>query len=152
MPRITLPEDRVAMRFSTHVDHETNANIAPLLDVVLLLLIFFMVTTSFAEKQIALDLPQAETGTRTNDEFLVLSIDRDGVYSTSEGTLDLEQLGDLLKDLARKDQNLEVRADAATRHRDVVRVLDLARRFNLLHVGIAVDTAKNSATRQAPLP
>ena len=127
------------MRFAETSDFETPANIAPLLDVVLLLLIFFMVTTSFAEQQIELDLPRAETGAAGTDEAVVLSVQPGGAYSVDNKMLDPQALSDLLRTIALQERNLEIRADAATRHEYVVKILDLARRMNVRRVGIAVD-------------
>lgn len=132
------------MRFAKPVAPETSGNIAPLLDVVLLLLIFFMVTTSFSNQQIRLDLPQTESGAVQPAEFVVVSIDEQGVYSVDDERVDDGALGALLQTLARQERNLEIRADAATRHEYVVRILDLARTVNLGQVGIAVEAGRLS--------
>lgn len=130
------------MRFAKAEASESNANIAPLLDVVLLLLIFFMVTTSFAERQIPLDLPDSESGASQASEPLVVSIDAQGVFSVERDAISLEDLGSLFRTASRENRPLELRADEATRHGVVVQILDLAKQADLDQIGIAVQPGK----------
>jgi biopolymer transport protein ExbD len=126
------------MQFAKPVVAETPTTIAPLLDVVLLLLIFFMVTTSFAERQIPLELPSAESGAQLPSEPLVVNVDPEGRYSVQEETLDEEALAERFRTLALEEGQLEVRADTTATHGAVVRLLDLAKQSRLERVGIAV--------------
>lgn len=127
------------MRFTRPKTDEANGNIAPLLDVVLLLLIFFMVTTSFADRQLPLDLPKANSGASSDAESTVVTIDVEGTYSLDGKALSEPELTTLLETLALQERNLEIRADSAARHGHVVRLLDLAKRVDLTRVGIVVD-------------
>jgi len=127
------------MEFTKPATAETPTSIAPLLDVVLLLLIFFMVTTSFAERQLPLDLPGAEAGQARAAEALILSIDAKGTLTVDGERLSYDDVTRLLQTLAAQERNLEIRADAAARHGDVIRVLDLAEQVDLRRIGIAVD-------------
>ena len=58
------------MRFSSHSDEgDADINLTPLIDVVFLLLIFFMVTTTFSrEAEIKLELPEADSGEEIDRE------------------------------------------------------------------------------------
>lgn len=129
------------MRFAKPAAAETSTNIAPLLDVVLLLLIFFMVTTSFAKRQIPLELPPASSAAAPESDPVVVSIDAEGVVRIDESEISEADLVDRLGQLARERGDLEIRADQATRHGAVVRVLDIAKQVELDRVGIAVEPA-----------
>jgi biopolymer transport protein ExbD len=126
------------VQFARPHGDETNTNIAPLLDVVLLLLIFFMVTTSFADRQLPLDLPSSESGGAAEADSIVVAIDEEGNYSVDNEPLSETELTALLTTIALQERNLEIRADTAARHGYVVRVLDLAKQLDLTRVGITV--------------
>jgi biopolymer transport protein ExbD len=126
------------VQFNKPIVAETPTTIAPLLDVVLLLLIFFMVTTSFAERQIPLELPSAESGSQLPSEPLIVNVDAEGRYSVEEEILTDEALAARFQALAREEGQLEIRADTTARHGAVVRLLDLAKQSRLGRVGIAV--------------
>jgi len=104
--------------------------LSPLIDVVFLLLIFFVVTTSFAARQVPLTLPEAEQSGPTTGGALGVAIDADGAVA-------IEAIPALLR--ARAPEAVIVHADSDTAHGVVVRVLDAARRANVADVGIAVE-------------
>lgn len=133
------------MKFAPKAIADTSPNIAPLLDVVLLLLIFFMVTTSFAAHQIPLDLPDAEASSVQASEAIVITIDSKGTYAIEDQVLSQTELAERLQSFTTADMPLEIRADAATPHGDVVRVLDLANQYGLTQIGIRVDAAQSRA-------
>ncbi len=136
------------MRFAKPPTEAPGPNIAPLLDVVLLLLIFFVVTSSFAEREIALELPSAEASERPIERELVVNVLADGRILVDDEQLELDQLEARLARTAEEDGSLEIRADGSARHADVVGVLDRARRMGVLRVGIATD-ATGSTTEGA---
>jgi len=141
------------MRFAKPSAEAPGPNIAPLLDVVLLLLIFFVVTSSFAEREIALELPDAEASEQPIERELVVNVLADGRVLVDEEEIALEQLDARLARTAEEDGSLEIRADAAARHGDVVGVLDRARRVGVLRVGIATSasgSAGGNATGSRP--
>lgn len=137
------------MRFSKPAVEAPGPNIAPLLDVVLLLLIFFVVTSSFAEREIALELPEAGATERAAERALVVNVRADGRVVVDDEETTLEQLETRLARTAEEEGSLEIRADAATAHGDVVAVLDRARRAGVLSVGIATQAASADGTARA---
>ena len=125
------------MRFAGAQQQSANFGLAPLLDVVLLLLIFFVVTTSFTEPRLALELPEAETAAPGEARVLVVSIDADGTLAIGGEPVEQAELDRRLSEAAQADEELELRADAATPHGSVVEVLDRARKAGVTRVGIA---------------
>ncbi len=130
------------MEFARRARSESNLGLAPLLDVVLLLLIFFVVTTSFSESRIALDLPEAETASVGDARRLVVSLSADGVV-TLDGAIEVSDdvLDARFAEASREDVELELRADRQAEHGAFVELLDRARRAGIHRIGVAVDAA-----------
>ena len=123
---------------------ETNVNLTPLIDVVFLLLIFFMVSTTFRkEADFDIELPEAFTESAPIEQRrLQVSIDKDGHYSVNEQGLpgnDIETLKSALIKAAGDNRKLPfvIRADAATAHQAVVRVMDAAGQLGFKKLAIA---------------
>lgn len=127
-----------------------DVNLTPLIDVVFLLLIFFMVSTTFSKQsEIIVELPEASARPVTEKELSIdLKIDAAGVYYVNDKQLINTQLDTLMRALqeASKDKAdvpLIINADGKTSHQSVVMAMDAARQVGLLHLSIATKTAKN---------
>jgi biopolymer transport protein ExbD len=115
------------MKFARSAGTQASINIAPLVDVVFLLVIFFAVSTTFLETAgLKLELPTSASSTDRNPEELAVFMDSDGKLSVDGDVLTLEQLGDTLRPLIqRSDEKLvTLRADKSAQHGDVVAVID----------------------------
>lgn len=128
------------MRLAAPEVEEAQLGLAPLLDVVLLLLIFFLVTTSFTAPRIGLELPQATTGAVAPASPLVVEIDARGGIHLDGNAVEADALGGRLAQEREADPGVELvlRAAAAVEHGRVVEVLDVARSRGITHVGIEV--------------
>ena len=140
------------MRFRTGRREELDLNITPLIDIVFLLLIFFMVSTTFQkESQLRVQLPQAEQQTEQQpEEPLEIVISADGQYAIGGRTLGDNRLPTLLQALRQaagddRDQPLVVRADARTPHQAVVRAMDAAAQLGLTRLSIATSRGAGEA-------
>ena len=125
-------------------DERVDVNLTPLIDVVFLLLIFFMVSTTFdRHAKLKVELPEASAKqTQQQQQSIVLSIDAKGNYFINDRQLvntRLETLKIALqKTLAdEKDVPLVLRADANTPHQAVVRAMDAASQLGLTRLSIA---------------
>ncbi|MBE9568475.1 MAG: biopolymer transporter ExbD [Proteobacteria bacterium] len=140
-----------------HKEETVDVNLTPLIDIVFLLLIFFMVTTTFdrhAKLKVSLPESSAELSQQQSNP-LVLSIDARGNYFLNDRQIVNQQL-DTLKQALRKtiEQNsslnkldyndiaLVLRADANTPHQAVVRAMDAASQLGLSKLSIATIEAK----------
>jgi biopolymer transport protein ExbD len=131
-----------------HKEESVEVNLTPLIDVVFLLLIFFMVTTTFdkhARLKVSLPESSAKT-TQQKDEPLILSIDAKGNYFLNDRQLVNQQLDTLKQALQKvigeknqdyKDVALVLRADANTPHQSVVRAMDAASQLGMSRLSIA---------------
>jgi len=126
------------MQFASRGQEPAGFGLAPLLDVVLLLLIFFVVSTSFTEPRLAIALPDAETAAPSASDLLVVSIARDGEIAIAGEPASEARLDALLSEAGRSDRELELRADERTPHGAVVALLDRARKAGVASVGFAV--------------
>lgn len=128
---------------------DTEVNMAPLIDVVFLLLIFFMVTTTFREEsEIQIDLPKAANEPMdAMPEAIEVIIDRDGKFYVDDQALINTQV-DTLKRAFRQSlgerQNVPVivSADANAPHQAVVKAMDAARQVGLSKLSIATRNFK----------
>jgi biopolymer transport protein ExbD len=119
-------------------------NLTPLIDVVFLLLIFFMVSTTFRkETDLEIDLPTASQQHKpAEQEALTVAVDAQGRYSVNEQPLaetSIEVLKVALSEAAgeRRDLPFTIRADGQAPHQSVVTVLDAAGQLGFRRLGIA---------------
>ncbi len=131
------------MRFRQTEDEEPEINLIPLIDVLVLTLIFLLVTTSFSkEAQLRVKLPEAASAEAPREAHLRVAIDARGQYYVNDTQLSNatpEQLHAAMARAAagRKDPVVVVHADAKTPHEAVVRVMDTARRLGFSHLTFA---------------
>lgn len=136
----------MSVRFSRPRIEAAGSPFGPLLDVVLLLLIFFVVTSSFSNQALVLALPSAESGRTQARQGLVVAIDAAGAISIDAQATTLAELRERLVAAKTDEQPIELRADRATAHEHVVAVLDLAQASGVSDLAIAV---AGSSTRDA---
>ena len=120
----------------------TTVELTPLIDVILLLLIFFMVSTTFKrESVLAVELPEAEGALREQAAAeIMVRLDASGTVAVNDEQLPDGEVGTVASALARASgERVLVAADAAARHDAVVRVLDAAGRSGLTDVRILTE-------------
>ncbi len=124
--------------------HEASVELTPLIDVVFLLLIFFMVSTEFIrETELKIDLPEASGNPpQTPDEVIEVTVDRAGDYAVNGKLLLNNEIETLVRTLSEAklrygaDSRLIITADANTAHQAVVRAMDAAGQVGLVHISI----------------
>lgn len=129
------------MNFRPTQDQDVDINLTPLIDVVFLLLIFFMVSTTFVkESEIDLTLPQASEELREEPvDRIDVAIDRDGGVFVNGQSLVNTQVATLVKALGEArtedgDPVVIISADAEASHQSVVDVMDAARQAGLFRI------------------
>jgi len=131
------------MRFKKIKDEEPRLGITPLIDIVFLLLIFFMVTSHFhMASGVSIKLPKVTQRTLDKDsEKITLMIDREGRTYLKGDVIDLKNLATELKDLVVKEglTHLLLEADKDVAHGKVVQVMDLAKSAGVLSIIIAAN-------------
>jgi biopolymer transport protein ExbD len=122
-------------------DEEVELNLTPLIDVVFLLLIFFMVTTSFNKlAAIKIELPEADGEVSEAPAKLIeISIDQSGNYFINQQPLVNSQVDTLRRAIEKESQGqldipFVISADGRTPHQSVVTVMDMAARLGFFHL------------------
>ena len=131
------------MNFRRQRLEEVNVNLTPLIDVVFLLLIFFMVSTTFTrETQLSIDLPEATGQAReSTEEEIEILIDESGQYRVNgKGLVDsrIRTLQAAVYKISAGDTTLPmvITADAQTSHESVVRAMDAVGKMGFVHLSI----------------
>ncbi|WP_111412392.1 ExbD/TolR family protein [Billgrantia lactosivorans] len=142
------------MKFTRRRRDPVEVNLTPLIDVVFLLLIFFMVSTTFETRQaLELTLPESAAGVDLEASPVTLVVTEQGRYRLEERELGGNELGDALSAEAEQARRhgLVVEADARAVHADVVRALDQAGMLGIRQVRIATRAPQATST-QAETP
>jgi biopolymer transport protein ExbD len=140
------------MKFSRRHAEEPEINLIPFIDVLLVVLIFLMLSTTysrFTELQVNLPAANAEKLKDRPGEIIV-AVSSDGRYSINKKLIDGRSVDLLAAELAaaasgRADSVIIISADATAAHQSVINVLDAARRAGLQRLTFA--TQNNSAAR-----
>lgn len=139
------------MKFPRKVREPVDINLAPLIDVVFILLLFFVVTTTFTrETQLKIDLPEAVSGTPPEAEVkapLEVLVGADGSFALNGKSLsnnDLSSLMEALRLESAGDQSLPVMlsADAKAPHQAVVTAMDAASKLGFSQLRITTIEAQ----------
>lgn len=133
------------MNLQTRSREEPEINLTSLIDVVLLLLVFFMVSTSFVrEAEISLRLPEASSDAPPSEEVetLEISVTQTGSYLVNTRPLVNNESVTLRKAIVKlvgeqRDMPVIIRADAQATHQAVVTAMDVAGRLGFVEVSIA---------------
>ncbi|HXG29463.1 MAG TPA: biopolymer transporter ExbD [Nevskiales bacterium] len=137
------------MRFAPRPPEEPEINLISLVDVVFMLLIFFMVTTTFVRSShLKLSLPQAQPAPVAQaSEAIEVAVDADGRYYIDGRPLRDRSALTLERGLRQvggdaPERPLVIRADARASHQAVVTVMDVAARSGYAHLSIATVPAR----------
>lgn len=132
------------MKLSQRRREDPEISLTPLIDVVFLLLIFFMVSTTFTRNtEITVDLPEATATPQDQERTTVdLIIDVEGRYFIGGQLLVNRQTETLRRALEEEITELEsamvlISADAQTPHQAVITAMDAARQAGVVHVSLA---------------
>lgn len=133
------------MKFRKEKKESVSVNLTPLIDVVFLLLIFFMVSTSFTQETfLQIDLPEAsaEPAAGVNIDGMTLSVSQSGNYAVNGRVLTSSSRDVLEEGLKREangdfSQRLIIIADAQATHQSVVTAMDIAGKLGFVNLRIS---------------
>lgn len=141
------------MPLKTHRDENVSMNLTPMVDVLFLLIIFFMVGTKFAdmERQFDVELPEvAEAAPLTSPpEEIIVNVYDDGRLVVDRQTVELADLvGKLTEARARyADQAVLIRGDAATAYERIAQVLSACTQAQIRHMSLSARLEAGSVPR-----
>jgi biopolymer transport protein ExbD len=141
---------RFVGRFSQ--DEEIPFPMAAMVDVIFLLLIFFVSTSVFYRLEAELDVTipsstEAAVSERTAGE-IIINVKKDGTIIVHQRELSFEELTDILNQVSElyEGQTVIIRGDAETDHQDIIRVLDACSKANIWNVAFAALTQQEEET------
>ncbi len=118
-------------------------NLVPLIDVLLILLIFFIVTFGWAkfETEVEISVPSSDSGAPASRKVgeLVVNVRQDGTTVVNGNVVTSEQLHKKFLEIAKfnRKQAIIIRADEESRYRSMFDVLDMCHKAGLYHVSFA---------------
>jgi biopolymer transport protein ExbD len=138
------------MKFSYNAPAPIGFQIAPMLDVVFLLLVFFIVTQSFedAEPDLTINLPQSETA-KTKESITnqtIINIRQDGTVSINRVNFTIEQLEQKLLAISKltKDSLIRIRVDEKAESGLIVNVMDACLKAGLNNISFSTKPVSTS--------
>jgi biopolymer transport protein ExbD len=117
-------------------------NTTPLVDIMLVLLIIFLITTPVIKQTVPLELPKERNiPTVTKPENILISVNKDGDVFWNQTFVDNDQLFEKLKGIATQlpQPEVHIRGDKAARYESVGRVVYTCQRASILKIGFITD-------------
>ncbi len=140
------------MNLRPQINKEPDINLTPLIDVVFLLLIFFMVSTTFnRESEIQIDLPESsEHAVESKEEAIEITVDVEGQYYVNKQRLVNTQAGTLKRALGdaidgNKDPAVILVADANTPYQSVITAMDVAAQLGISRISSVTQNSFNDS-------
>jgi biopolymer transport protein TolR len=134
----------------------SNINVTPMVDVMLVLLIIFMVVTPMLQHGVSVDMAKTDSPTKMPDadkeDALLIAVQRDGTVYFGQDKIAPDQLTNKLKDKlsSGKDKRVFIRADARARYGAVVDVVDNVRAAGVDQLGLLTEQRKAGSPPPPP--
>ena len=139
---------------------QSEINVTPMVDIMLVLLIIFMVVTPFLQQGITVALPKNMTNPDVDpniikESSIVISIPVDGKYYVGKQELAKEQLAEkvdtMLKGIKNEqDRIVYIKSSVGVSYGDVVNVINEVRKLGVDKIGLVADKKKKGAAAAAP--
>ena len=146
------------MKFTSQKPELPGFQITPMLDVVFLLLCFFVTTSIFSRRETDLNvkIPTAETGTLPESlpGEVIFNVDREGAVRVNGRVLSDEAISDMCRTLAKvwPGNPVVVRGDRDARYADVIRVVDICSQNDVYAINFAVGRREDEPAADEPAP
>ena len=127
------------MKFKRHTElKKGQLDIAPLMDVVFLLLIFFMLTSSYIfQPGIKVNLPKAVTSEALHEKSLVILITNTDVIYLNDRAITTKELNSRMRIAAKEKKPLLIKADRRASMGKIVEIWDMCREAGISQINIA---------------
>jgi len=141
------------MPLKTTSDEQPSLNLTPMIDIVFLLIIFFMVGTRFSElndqeKQLPISVPEVSAGTALTapPKQKVIHVFADGRIHFEDRDVSVDELLTQLQAAKQnyRQQGVVIRGDAGSRHQAVVSVINACRQADILDIAVSVRLTPNT--------
>ncbi len=143
------------MNFRTTSRDEPEINLIPFIDVLLVVLIFLMLSTTYSKfTELQLKLPVADVDAqRDYPKEIIVSVSSDGAYGVNAAAIggrSAEALASAIQTAAKagKDSVVIINADASAKHQSVITVMEAARRAGLTRITFATQPSSAKAVQR----
>ena len=140
------------MNFRPRQKEEPEINLIPFIDVLLVILIFLMLSTTYSKfTEMQIKLPAADVDAqRDYPKEVLVSVSSEGDYSVNKQAVAGRSLADLVSALesgakAGKDSVVIINADATAKHQAVITVMEAARRAGLTQITFATQPTQSGS-------
>jgi biopolymer transport protein ExbD len=140
------------MNFRSRQKEEPEINLIPFIDVLLVILIFLMLSTTYSKfTEMQIKLPAADVDAqRDYPKEVLVSVSSEGDYSVNKQAVGGRSLAELVSALesgakAGKDSVVIINADATAKHQAVITVMEAARRAGLTQITFATQPTQNGS-------
>ncbi|MFP8777935.1 ExbD/TolR family protein [Hydrogenophaga sp. RWCD_12] len=142
------------MNFRPGTRDEPEINLIPFIDILLVVLIFLMLTTTYSKfTQLQVNLPVADAqAQRSTPKEIIVAVSSDGRYAINQQLLEGASVEVLTRALQQASQDTRevviiISADAAATHQSVINVMDAARRAGLVQITFATQQSGSATAR-----
>jgi len=112
-------------------------NLISMVDVIFILLIFFLLSASFLPPAMKVNLPHADTGSNMpTKKIITLAISKDGNYYLEKNKMELDQISNYIQHKMNKDSALIIHSDKNSRFDHFIQLLDVLRKHNIENFSI----------------
>jgi biopolymer transport protein ExbD len=127
--------------FGEHVAEKKSLDLTPMLDVVFLLLIFFMLTSIFAKPMLPLDLPEAASARVAQEPEVSIAIQRDGSIYLNNERMTAVELPEAMAALfaTGRGRDLSLQSDQGVPFGRVVEIMDLAKQAGAENISVVTE-------------
>ncbi|MDD2610181.1 MAG: biopolymer transporter ExbD [Giesbergeria sp.] len=139
------------MNFRPRQKEEPEINLIPFIDVLLVILIFLMLTTTYSKfTEVQLTLPVADTEQlRDRPKEIIVAVAADGRYAVNKTTLagkGIDPVADALREASKGQAGsvIVISADATAPHQSVITVMEAARRVGLTQITFATQSSASA--------
>ena len=131
--------------FIRHKKTSMAMDIAPLIDIMFMLLLFFILTSSFSRPAIPLKMPEASNRKKLEKEDIIITIDRESDIYLNRKKIELNELEALLKQKLEyaEEKRIIFQGDENILYKRFVKVLDIVKRSGAEEINIAHDLAES---------
>ena len=135
-------------RRSSHIIRELN--LVPLIDVLLVVLFFYMILSPMMSRGLDVNLPKSEANTVKPEDRIVLTVTRNQELFVEKERVDISRLRNVLDSIRRSKPliNVYLRADKEAPYGAVVQVMDVVKRAGIDRLGMVTEAGSEGETRK----
>ncbi|MGN1394618.1 MAG: ExbD/TolR family protein [Succinivibrionaceae bacterium] len=138
-----MPKNEIANNDDDFItDEDIHIELTPLIDVIFMLIIFFILTTSFIVPSLNIDLPNSESALAQKSEKTIdISISKDGLYFYKNNQITISEINILLKN---NEDKLNIFPDKQAPIEKLINLIDLAQKYKNGHFIISTNHANQA--------